>query len=173
MNYALSFVLVVHSVCHEPIFVLIYIYIYIYIYIHVYIYIYICVCVVRQDLHLTFNLSCRWWALKKAKQVLSTDWSYLMLLNFVKLSTLLIEKGSHNQYAMPTALVAVWALWSFKIFNWSELRWRALKEQNNCCTSYLYTYIYIYIYMYVYVSAYIYIYIYIYINIYTHMGIYR
>ena len=30
-----------------------------------------------------------------------------MLLNFVKLSTLLIEKGSHNRYAIPTALVVV------------------------------------------------------------------
>ena len=28
-----------------------------------------------------------------------------MLLNFVKLSTLLIENGSHKRYAMPTALV--------------------------------------------------------------------
>ena len=42
-----------------------------------------------------------------------------MLINFVKLNTLLIEKGSHNihkRYAMPTALVAVLALWTFKIF---------------------------------------------------------
>ena len=31
----------------------------------------------------------------------------IMLLNFVKLSTLLIEKGSHKRYAMPTALVVV------------------------------------------------------------------
>ena len=30
-----------------------------------------------------------------------------MLLNFVKLSTLLIEKGSHKRYAKPTALLAV------------------------------------------------------------------
>ena len=29
----------------------------------------------------------------------------MMLLNFVKLSTLLIEKDSHKRYAMPTALV--------------------------------------------------------------------
>ena len=33
--------------------------------------------------------------------------SYIMLLNFVKLSTLLIKKGSHKPYAMPTALVVV------------------------------------------------------------------
>ena len=32
--------------------------------------------------------------------------TYLTLLNFVKLGTLLIEKGSHKQYAKPTALVA-------------------------------------------------------------------
>ena len=32
---------------------------------------------------------------------------YVMLLNFVKLSTLLIEKGSHKRYAIPTALVLV------------------------------------------------------------------
>ena len=30
-----------------------------------------------------------------------------MLLNFVKLITLLIEKGSHKRYAMPTALAVV------------------------------------------------------------------
>ena len=30
-----------------------------------------------------------------------------MLLNFVKLSTLLTEKGSHKRSAMPTALVVV------------------------------------------------------------------
>ena len=30
-----------------------------------------------------------------------------MLLNFVKLNTLLIEKNSHKRYAMPTALVVV------------------------------------------------------------------
>ena len=30
-----------------------------------------------------------------------------MLLNFVKLSTLLIEKGSHKRYAKPTALLVV------------------------------------------------------------------
>ena len=59
--------------------------------------------------------------------------AYIMLLNFVKLSTLLIEKGSHKRFAMPTVLVVVWALWSFKIFIWSELRWWALKERNSCC----------------------------------------
>ena len=41
---------------------------------------------------------------------------YIMLLNFVKLSTLLIEKGSHKRYTMPTTLVVIRALWSFKIF---------------------------------------------------------
>ena len=30
-----------------------------------------------------------------------------MLLNLVKLSTLLIEKGSHKRYAMPTGIVVV------------------------------------------------------------------
>ena len=30
-----------------------------------------------------------------------------MLLNFVKLSTMLIEKVSHKRYAMPTAVVVV------------------------------------------------------------------
>ena len=39
---------------------------------------------------------------------------YIMLFNFVTLNTLFIEKASHKQYAMPTALV-VWALWYFKI----------------------------------------------------------
>ena len=30
---------------------------------------------------------------------------YVMFFNFVKLKTLLIEKGSHKRYAMPTAPV--------------------------------------------------------------------
>ena len=30
---------------------------------------------------------------------------YVMLFNFVKLNTLLIEKGSHKRYAMPSVLV--------------------------------------------------------------------
>ena len=37
-----------------------------------------------------------------------------MLLKFVKLSTLLIEKDSHKGYAMPTALVGVCALWGLQ-----------------------------------------------------------
>ena len=41
LYYALCFMLVEHSVCHEPISVLINVYIYIYIYIYMYIYIYI------------------------------------------------------------------------------------------------------------------------------------
>ena len=45
-----------------------------------------------------------------AKQLLSTGWSNIRLLNFVKLSTLLIKKGSHKQYATLTTLAVVWAL---------------------------------------------------------------
>ena len=52
MYYALCFVHVEHSVCDEPVSVLINIYIYIYIYIlyihvyiHVYVYVYICICI--------------------------------------------------------------------------------------------------------------------------------
>ena len=30
-----------------------------------------------------------------------------MLVNFIKLSTLLIQKGSHERYAMQTAIVVV------------------------------------------------------------------
>ena len=59
--------------------------------------------------------------------------SDIILLNFVKLSTLLIERGGHKRYTMPTALVVVWPLWSFKIFIWTKLRWWALKEQNSNC----------------------------------------
>ena len=40
---------------------------------------------------------------------------YIMLLNFVKLSTLLIKKGSDKWYARLLTLAVVWALWSFKI----------------------------------------------------------
>ena len=64
---------------------------------------------------------------------LSTEWANITLLNFVKLSTLLIKKGNHKRYTTLTALAVVWALWSFKIFFWSELHWWALKEQNSCC----------------------------------------
>ena len=32
---------------------------------------------------------------------------YVCILNFVKLSTLLIEKGSHKRYATSTTLVVV------------------------------------------------------------------
>ena len=39
-----------------------------------------------------------------------------MLVNFGQLSTLFIEKGSHKQCDMPTTLVVVEALRSFKIF---------------------------------------------------------
>ena len=70
---------------------------------------------------------------QKAKQLLYTDWSYITLLNFVKLSTLLIKKGSHRRYATLTTLAVVWALWSFMIFFWSELYWWALKEWNSFC----------------------------------------
>ena len=40
---------------------------------------------------------------------------------------------SHKRYATLTTLAVVWALWSFKIFIWSELYWWALKERNSCC----------------------------------------
>ena len=58
------------------------------------------------------------------------------------LSTLLIKKGCHKRYATLTTLAVVWALWSFKIFIWSELYWWALKEQNNCCLQIDLIYIY-------------------------------
>ena len=47
---------------------------------------------------------------QRAKQLLSTDWSNIRLLNFLKSSTLLIKKGSHKQYATLTTLAVVWAL---------------------------------------------------------------
>ena len=59
--------------------------------------------------------------------------SDIILLNFVKLSTLLIERDGHKRYTLPAALVVVWALWSFKIFIWTKLRWWALEEQNSNC----------------------------------------
>ena len=80
--------------------------------------------------------------------------------SIVKLSTLLIKKGSHKQYATLTTLAVVWALWSFKIFIWSELYWWALKERNSCCLQIDLIYIYIYICVCI-ICLYIYIYIYI------------
>ena len=89
------------------------------------------------------------------------DIQYIMLLNFVKLSTLFIKKGSHKQYAMLTTLAVVWALWSFKIFIWSELYWWALKEVRSLQIDQIDIYIYVYVYMSVcvYISISIYIYI--------------
>ena len=49
------------------------------------------------------------------------------------MSTLLIKKGSHKRYATLTSLAVSWALWSFKIFLWSELYWWAFKEWISCC----------------------------------------
>ena len=81
--------------------------------------------------------SLRIWAVLMSSQTstqqLSTDWSYITLLNFVKLSTLLIGMGSHRRYAAVITLAVVWALWSFRISFWSELFWWALKEQNSSC----------------------------------------
>ena len=71
---------------------------------------------------------------KRAKHLLSTDWLYITLLNFVKLNTLLLmENSSHKLYTTLKTLAVVWALCSFRIFFWSELCWRALKERNSWC----------------------------------------
>ena len=67
-----------------------------------------------------------------AKQLLPTDWLYIMPRNFVKLSTLLIQKCSHKRYAMLATQAVVWAFWSFRILPWCELAWWALKERNSC-----------------------------------------
>ena len=45
----------------------------------------------------------------------------------------MIEKCSHKQYAILTALIVTWALWSFKILIWSELCWWVFIKQNSCC----------------------------------------
>ena len=73
---------------------------------------------VFQDLHLI------WAALinsQKAKQLLSADWSYITLLNFVNFEHSVHQEVSHKQCAMLTVLSVVWAFWSFKIFTWSAL----------------------------------------------------
>ena len=54
-----------------------------------------------------FDLNCADEASKSTKQLLFTDWSYITLLNFVKLTTLLIERGSHKRYATLTTLAEV------------------------------------------------------------------
>ena len=77
-----------------------------------------------------------WAALKsrqRKKQLVSTDWSYIRLLNFVMLSSLLMEKDSHKRYATLTTLEALWAIFSLRNFLWSELCWWALQEQSSCC----------------------------------------
>ena len=83
-----------------------------------------------EDLHLIWDVLI---SSQRAKQLLSTDWPNIMLLNIVKLSTLLIKKASHKRYVTLTTLAVVWALWSFKTFIWSELYWWALKQQKICC----------------------------------------
>ena len=46
-------------------------------------------------------------ALSKSKTLLSTASSYVTVLKFFKLRTLLIDHGSHKQYAMVTTLAMV------------------------------------------------------------------
>ena len=70
---------------------------------------------------------------QKGKQLLSTAWSYITLQDIVKLSTLLIKKGSHKQDARFTTLAVVWSLCGFTIFFWSEFCWWAQRERKNCC----------------------------------------
>ena len=70
---------------------------------------------------------------QRMKQLLSADWSYITLLHFIKLSTQLIDRGSHKLYATLTTLAVVWALFSFRIFFSAEMCWWALKEWNSCC----------------------------------------
>ena len=84
---------------------------------------------------------------QRTKQLLSTDWSSIIILNFVKLSTLLIKMGSHKPDATLTTLGVVWPLWSLKIFFWCDLYWLALKEWNSCCLQIDRIYVYIYIYI--------------------------
>ena len=79
---------------------------------------------------MSFFLSVCLSSFQGAKQLLSTDWSYITLLNLVKLSNLLIKKGIQKQYAMLTTLAVFLALWSLKISIWSELYWWAFKERN-------------------------------------------
>ena len=56
---------------------------------------------------------------QRLKQLLSRDWSYFTVLNSVKFSTPLMEKGSHKQYATLTTLAVDWVFCSFRIFFWS------------------------------------------------------
>ena len=67
------------------------------------------------------------------KQLLSADWSHIALLNFVKFSNLLIEKGSHKRNGMLTTLAVAWAFWFFRISFCPDVCWWALKEQHSCC----------------------------------------
>ena len=87
---------------------------------YVCIYMYICIHLYNVNTYISFDLSCTV-SPQRAKQLLPIDWSYIKLLNFVQLSSLLIKKGSHKRYATFTTLAVVWAFWSFKIFFWSEL----------------------------------------------------
>ena len=48
--------------------------------------------------------------------MLSGDWSDITLLKFVKLSAVLIEKGTKKQGTKLAGLAVVWALCSFKFF---------------------------------------------------------
>ena len=112
-----------------------------------------------------------WWA-----------WSYITLINFVKLSTL---EGSQKRYTMLTTVAVVWGLYSFKILCWSELADELSKSETAavyrliiymyvCIYVYMYIYIYIhicmnmYICICIYICVYIYL-IYIYIYIYTYL----
>ena len=64
-----------------------------------------------------------------AKEMLSTDWSYITLLDFVNLIILLIEKCTQKQFATLTTLPVVWAFSLLRIFFWSEMDSIALKDE--------------------------------------------
>ena len=70
-----------------------------------------------------------------AKQMLSTDWSYITLLDFVNLIILLIEKCTQMQFATLTTLPVVWAFSLLRIFFWSEMDLIALKDGLNITQS--------------------------------------
>ena len=112
----------------------IYIYIYICIYIHIYMYyVYICIRIYIY-MYIFYIYIYMYMHIYIMLFLLSTDWSYISLLNFVKLSTLLIKKGSHKRYAMLTGLAVVWALFL-----------------DLSCTDELSIYICIYVYIYAYI----------------------
>ena len=59
---------------------------------------------------------------------MSADWCDISVTSFVKLSTLLVKKGSHEKYVTVAFLAVVWTLRSYKIL--IDIIWADVLSKN-------------------------------------------